>query len=71
MSFFVFFVSYLYVSCSGSITSVGRRELICLLSFTCNYVVSVRRGFVFLLVLRIGCVILLWHSPGLPYNDFS
>ena len=30
-------VSYLYVSCSGLITS----ELICLLSFTCNYVLSV------------------------------
>ena len=37
-------VSYLYVSCSGSITSVGKRGLICLLSFTCNYVVSVRKG---------------------------
>ena len=37
-------VSYLYVGCSGSISSVGKRELICLLSFTCNYVVSVRRG---------------------------
>ena len=33
-------VSYLYVCCSGSITSVGKeRELICMLSFsTCNYV---------------------------------
>ena len=31
---------YLYVSGSGSITSVGE-ELICLLLFTCNYVVSV------------------------------
>ena len=38
-------VSYLYVNCSGSITSAGERDLICLLSFTCNYVVSVRRGF--------------------------
>ena len=26
----------------------GKRELICLLSFTCNYVVSVRSGFLFL-----------------------
>ena len=33
------------------------RELICLLSFTCNYVVSVWRCFLFLLVLWIGCVI--------------
>ena len=38
------------------------------LSFTCNYVVSVRRGFLFLLVLWMGCVILLWHSLTLPYN---
>ena len=29
---------------------LGKRQLICLLSFTCNYVVSVRRGFLFLLV---------------------
>ena len=34
MSFFVFYFSYLYVSCSGFITSVGEeRELICLLLF--------------------------------------
>ena len=62
------FVGYLYVSCSGSITSIGKRELIRLLSLTCNYVVSVRRGFPFLLVLGKGCVILLWLSLGLPYN---
>ena len=50
--------SDLYVSCSGSITSVGEeRELIFPLLFTCNYVVSVRRGFLFLLVLGIDCVI--------------
>ena len=29
----------------------GERELICLLLFTCNNVVSVRRGFLFLWVL--------------------
>ena len=46
---------FIYVSCSGSITSVGEeRELICLLSFTFTYVVSVRRGFLFLLVLWKG-----------------
>ena len=39
-------VSYLYVSCSGSITS-GKRGLFFLLSFTCNYVVSV--GWAYLL----------------------
>ena len=30
---------------------LGKRELICLLLFTCNYVVSVWRGFYFLWVL--------------------
>ena len=70
-------ISYLYVCCSGSITSVGEerererereREIISLLSFTCNYVVSVCRGFLFLFVLGMGCVILFWHSLGIPYN---
>ena len=48
----------------------GKRELICLLLFTCNYVLSVLRGFLFLCVLRMGYVILLWHSLSLPYNYF-
>ena len=39
-----------------------------LLSFTCNYVVFVWRGFLFLWVLGMGYVILLWHSLSLPYN---
>ena len=43
-----------------------KRELICLLLFTCNYVVSVWRGFLFLWVLGMGYVILLWHSLSLP-----
>ena len=65
------FVVYLYVNGSGSINSVGEeRELICLLLFTCNYMVSVWRGFLFLLVLGMGYVILLWHSLSLPYNFF-
>ena len=34
-----------------------KRELICLLLFTCNYVVSVWRGFLFLCVLGMGHVI--------------
>ena len=38
---------------------LGKRELICLLSFTCNYVVSVWKGFLFLWVLGMGYVILL------------
>ena len=47
---------------------LGKRELICLLLFTCNYVVFVWRGFFFLWVLGMGYVILLWHSLSLPYN---
>ena len=70
MSYLVFYsmVSYLYVSYGGSITSVGEERAKCLLSFTCNYVVSVRRDFLFLWVLGMDCVILLWHSLSLPYN---
>ena len=45
---------------------LGKRELICLLLFTCNYVVSVWRGFLFLWVLGMGYVISLWHSLSLP-----
>ena len=48
---------------------MGKRELVFLLLFICNYVVSVRRGFLFHLVLGIGCFIVLWHSLGLPYNN--
>ena len=40
---------------------LGKRELICLLLFTSNYVVSVW-------MLGMGYVILLWHSLSLPYN---
>ena len=47
---------------------LGKRELICLLLFTCNYVVFVRRSFLFLWVLGMDYVILLWHSLSLPYN---
>ena len=50
--YFVFSCKLLYVSFSGLITSVGGREGFFLLSFTCNYVVSVRRSFLSLLVLR-------------------
>ena len=50
---------------------LGKRELICLLLFTCNYVVSVWRGFLNLWVLGMGYVILLWHSLSLPYNYFG
>ena len=50
---------------------LGKRELICLLLFTCNYVVSVWRCFLFLWLLGVGYVILLWHSLSLPYNYFD
>ena len=52
-------VIYMY-AIADQLPRLDKRELICLLSFTCKYVVSVRRGFLFLLVLGIGCVILLW-----------
>ena len=47
---------------------LGKKELVCLLLFTCNYVVSVWGGFLFLWVLGMGYVILLWYSLSLPYN---
>ena len=50
---------------------LGKKELICLLLFTCSYVVSVWRGFLFLWVLGIAYAILLWHSLSLPYNYFE
>ena len=50
---------------------MGKRELICLLLFTCNYVVSVWRGFLFLWVLGMGYVILLWLSLSLPLIIFQ
>ena len=46
-------------------------ELICLLLLTCNYVVSVWRGFLFLWVVGMGYVVLFWHSLSLPYNYFT
>ena len=52
-------LSYLYLSFSGLITSVGEERALFLPSFTCKYVVFVRRGLLFLLVLGIDCVILL------------
>ena len=55
----------------GQLPRSGKRELICLLLFTCNYVVSVWRGFLFLWVLGVGYFILLLHSLSLPYNYFA
>ena len=71
MSYFVFFC-WLFIrkGVVDQLPRLGKRELVCLLLFTCNYVVSVRRGFLFLWLLGMGCVILLWHSLGLQYNYF-
>ena len=49
---------------------LGKRELSLLLLFTCK-LVFVRRGFLFLWIIGMGCVILLWHSLSLPYNYFK
>ena len=54
-----FMVSYLYVSCSGSITSVEEERAYLSAIFTGNYVVSVRRGFLFTWALVMGCIDLL------------
>ena len=58
MSYFVFYCKLLK-AVVDQLPRLGKRELICLLSFTCNNVVSVRSGFLFLLMLGMGCVILL------------
>ena len=51
-------MSYLYsIVNADQLHQLGKTELFCLLSFICNYVVSVWRGFLFLLVLGMGCVI--------------
>ena len=55
------FCILLVVVCVGDVVDqlprLGKRKLICLLTFTCGYVVSIRRGFLFLWVLGMGCVI--------------
>ena len=48
-------VGYLYVR----LPRLGKKALIFQISFACKYVVLLRRGFLFLMVLRIGCVVLL------------
>ena len=65
------FVVYLYVDGMDQLPRLGKRELIRLLLFTCNYVVSVWIGCLFLWVLGVGYTILLWHSLSLPYNYFE
>ena len=61
-------VSIYMKAVASKLLRLGKRDLICQLSFTCMYVVSVRRGFLFPLVLWLCCVILLWHFLGLPYS---
>ena len=58
-------------SVADQLPRLGKRKLISLLSFTFNYVVSVRRGFLLLWELGMDCVILLWHSLSRPYNCFT
>ena len=62
----VFCISLLvfYMQAVGNqLPRLGKRELICLLSLTCKYVVFVWRGILFLLVLGIGCGILFLLYP--------
>ena len=65
--YLIFCLGCLCVGYGGLVTSVGKERAIL---FARNYVVSVWTGFLFLLVLGIGCVTLLWHSLSLPYNYF-
>ena len=58
----VFCILLLFIYMQAAVDQLPRlakRVLICLLLFTCNYVVSVHRGFLFLLVPGMGYVILL------------
>ena len=66
MSLFVFFIVYLYVNGSGSITSVGE-ERANLSAVVYLYLCGFCLERFFLWVLGMGYVILLWHSLSLPY----
>ena len=59
-------VSYLYVGCSVSISSVGKKELI-----VCYRLLAIMWFLFGEVVLGMGCVILLLLSLGLPYNYFK
>ena len=48
MPYFVFFCWLFILAVVDQLPRLVKRELICLLPFTCNYVVSVRKGFLFL-----------------------
>ena len=54
-------MSYFVIYCvADQLLRLGKRELICLLSFTCNYMVSVRRGF--LSELGMDCTPTAFHT---------
>ena len=59
-------VSYLYVGCSGSFISVGEERAY----LSCYRLLVIMWFLLFLLVLGLGCLILLWHSQGIPSNYF-
>ena len=44
-------VNYLYEAVADWLPRLGKREFLLLLLFTCNYVVSAKRGFLFLFCL--------------------
>ena len=58
-------ISSLIIKSVGSEREGGERVL---LSVTRSFVVSDRRSFLLLWVLWKGCVLLLWHSLGLPLH---
>ena len=65
-------VDYLNVSFNGIIISVWKdRADFPAFDYSYNYVVSVWRGFLSLLVPRTDGVILLWPSMCLPYGYFE
>ena len=69
----MYFLHHVIWSVINTVVWVERADFssIDIIIFTLNFVVSVRRSFLFLLELRIGCVILLCHSLGPPYNYFE
>ena len=66
------FVVYLYVSGSGSFTSVGEeRANLSVVVYLKLCGIFVRRVFLFLWVLGMGYFHLCWHSLSLPYNYYG
>ena len=64
-------VSHLNACFRGLITSVGEeRAKFSAIVYLQSYDFY-SEGFLFLLVLEIGCFISLWHPLGLPYNNFD